>query len=265
MNVTQQLKERAKNAWMKDDGQMTVTDVAAAVVRQAVRERVISAGSADLARKMLSAYLKTQPAARPLATVKDAPAVVVVPPEKEAAVASACAEIVALDGTPTVIVLRRDRGVVVMSDLGYAANKVRWSDEWGSQWYGYSGGHKTAAAALADSLAGKAKVEAAEAARAAFVAKLDAAAAEVRAPIDLGNRLATLARNNHPVLTLHSAGVFAGNTIVARRHVTYAASSSQVDGKDYSAWGVQDQAVVDGEYYVAEPNIADVLTAAGIV
>jgi hypothetical protein len=265
-NTLSQLKDLATAAWSADDGQSTVQDIAASVVRRAVRDGLVLPELGDAARSVVVAYLRTQPAAaaRPAAPAKPAPKVSEVPPAKQAAVDAACAEIVALGGTPKVVVLRHDRGVLVTSDLGYAENKVRWTDEYGPQWAGYSGGHKTAAAALADSLASQAKVEAAEAARAALVAKLDADAAAARAPIDLGARLAALARAGHPVLSLHSAGIFAANTLVARRHVTYAASSSQVDGKDYAAWGVRDDAVVDGEYHVAEPDATEVLAAAGV-
>jgi hypothetical protein len=263
MNTLKTLKSRAAEAWAKDDGQATVETAADAVVRQSVRDGTVSRGNEAAARSVVVAYLRSGKVSRPTPKPVVKLAGPAVPPEKAALVAAAAAEIEALGGVATVVVSRRGN-VAVTSNLGHDECRVRWSDEWGPQWMAHGGGHKSAAAALAESLAQSATIEERKRAEAALSAESDARAAALAARHELGQRLAEVARAGHPLLSSTGTGVYLGNVLIAVRGVTYSGGSGQVDGKDYAAWGVSDEARPTGEYHVADENAVEVLRAAGV-
>lgn len=264
MSTLETLKSRAAEAWAKDDGQATVETVADAVVRQAVRDGIVSRGNEAAARSVVVAYLKSGKASRQTPKPASKPVGPTVPPEKAALVAAAAAEIEALGGVATVAVGRRGN-VAVTSNLGHDECRVRWSDEWGPQWMAYGGGHQSAAAALAESLAQSAKIEERKRAEASRLSESDARAAALAARHKLGQRLAEMARASHPLLSSTGTGVYLGDVLIAVRGVTYSGGSGQVDGKDYAAWGVADDARPTGEHHVAEEGALEALIAAGVV
>jgi hypothetical protein len=59
-NTIVRLKNLAAAAWSADDGQSTVQDIAAAVVRRAVRDGVVTADNADAAVAVVIAHLDAQ-------------------------------------------------------------------------------------------------------------------------------------------------------------------------------------------------------------
>lgn len=263
MNTLETLKARASEVWANDDGQATVEQVADAVVRRAVQDGIVSRGNEAAARSVVVAYLRSGKVARPTPKPVTKPVGPTVPVEKTAMVAAAVMEIEALGGVATVTVGRRGN-VSVISNLGHAECRVRWSDEWGPQWMAYGGGHKTAAAALAESVATAAKIEDRKRAEAARIAESDARAAALAARHELGQRLADIARAGHPLLSSTGTGVYLGDVLIAARGVTYSWGSGRADGKDYTAWGVADEARPTGEYHVAEESAVEALRAAGV-